>query len=273
MHSSLRTFFAGLASSSAYSESSRIPDELRRLAWQAMSHHHLGDVDDVVGAFLLRILEAERLRAPGGVTALLKLDDQSLIRILRHRLRQSAVGCGDTRRWELLKALRAHVKRCLQLEQHPSPDMPLSLLKNGRLSNELVHQSVSAVLLGDYPPPRSVRAIAGELMDIYFPAATENVLDNLAYDALNPEDEVRLDMDAETTAAEVHASLGADAGLLARRADGDTLATIAALSGTAASTTHSRLKSAESHLARVLRDSSPSTRLRTLRVLIQTAPK
>src|ERR1700722_1032219 len=107
--SELRLFLEGMQTPRG---PKRIPKTLFLLARQAIGAHQPEDVNrEAVSTWLLKLTVATRSGTPGSAHALLELDDRRLVAVVRHRLAQCALQSYPG--WQLLKALRAHVRAVL----------------------------------------------------------------------------------------------------------------------------------------------------------------
>lgn len=225
----------------------RLPEALRRLAWQAVGCGQPPDLaDDALAEFLVKLVEATRRRSPGGAQNLLDLGDGSLAAVLRFRIRQAAMSLYVE--WPLVKSLRAHVKAALDRGELPAGvDLPLTLLRHDHLAADLVRQACAAVLARKYPPPRTVAEVADALLELYFTPAPGGEVDAAA-DYVD--DDVETVHDAHVYAAQTRQLLGTEvARALGERAAGKSLREIGKRNrGQAASTLHAKLTQAQHRL-------------------------
>jgi DNA-directed RNA polymerase specialized sigma24 family protein len=158
----LRVFLRGLVTA----RPPPVPEDLLRLARGVLGPRAgAADVDDLVGEFLLRLVDATAHRRAGSAEFMLDLDDRRLRGTIRHRLRQMlAETCPGAR---LRKQLRAFVKVLLSEDRLPVPAAPpTSLYRGDRLSSELVREAMAWVLLHE-ETPRTPAGITARLMAMY----------------------------------------------------------------------------------------------------------
>jgi len=246
--SELRRFIEALASGSQIPASRRLPRALTVLARQALPGRSDEVLADTVQDLLVKILEAVRAQSAGSPDHLLCLDDTTLLAVLRHRLRQ--VACTGSR-WAAMKALRGHVKAVLGIALPLVARLPLTIIDQGRVSRPLVAEATAALLGRPDAPPRSVAAIADELLALYFSRKAE--IHGLTADVPTDttEDLVAAQYDGYVEARKIERVLGTDLSrVLGQRAAGHSLRAIAAsCGGVAISTIHARLRTAERRLA------------------------
>jgi hypothetical protein len=244
--SELRGFLLRLVEGSS---SARLPPLLRSLTRQALrSAQSEESVDDTLGAFLLRLVEATQVQSAGSAARLLLLDDRALVRVVRYRLRQ--VACEQYPRWALVKSLRALVRRALSRQLPVQVEMqPETLLAGDRLCSRRVAEAVGHTLGQSDPPPRTVVQVSERLMHIYFPVGVPLDLDGEPAND-DVEEEVATRLDASVVAARFQSILGRElTTLVALRHRGKTLREVADWQRLGSVTTaHARLREAETRL-------------------------
>ncbi len=121
-------------------------------------------LDGFIGLFFERhVLDDVRRRE------LLALDDDALVRALKHRFRQVVAGAADDHQaWH---ALSAHVREALQSLSGPGGSFPPAIQTKQGFSGIAVEQAVAALWLewGRAPSPREATA---ELVNRYLKAST-----------------------------------------------------------------------------------------------------
>jgi DNA-directed RNA polymerase specialized sigma24 family protein len=220
---------------------SSIPEDLRGLARGVLGRRAgPAEVDDLLGEFLLRLVEATRRSRAGSAVALLQLSDTAIRASIRHRLRQVlAETCPGARP---RKQLRAMVKAVLAHDlAEPPACAPNTLYRGDRLCAALVRDAVAWMHAQDDRPARTVQVVAARLHDLYF--GGDQHRDEPVQASF--EDEVLRGLDAPQLALDLHHHLGPDlrrvAGL---RAGGAELKTIAEDQQVAVSTAHQRVATA-----------------------------
>ena len=242
------------------------PEELRVLARGVLGGRSPTEAEDLLGDFLLRLVEATRHNRAGSAVALLKLSDAGIRAAVKHRLRQVlAETCPGAR---LRKQLRAMVKAVLNQDLTVLPaSAPTSLYRGDRLSTALVRDAVAWVLAQDERPPRTVRDIAAHLQALYFEGkcvAAEPAQPSFEGDLLN-------ELDGARVAHDLQHHLGEDlARVIALRAGGAELRAIAEDQRVAVSTAHQRVASAVERLRQRARhwELEPTVMEPALRALI-----
>lgn len=149
-----------------------IPRVLNSLARQVLGSADVDDVQDLVSATLLDLLE--RGRQAGGVGQILLLDDHALPRAVRRRMVQVRARQYGSKS-KVVKSLRAHVRDALLGELPPAEGLPVSLMAGDRLCSRLVRQAVAQVLAQPDAPAREPRAVAGCLWSLFFEGRNEDI--------------------------------------------------------------------------------------------------
>lgn len=224
----LRSFLAALVGRGA--PASRLPPELHRLA-AGVVHGDREAARDLVGAVVLDLLE--RRGQAGSVERLLELGDHELRGALRRRcLQVRAASFGSRSR--TVKALRGHVAASLEAELPVVEALPLTLVVGDRLNGRLVREAVAFLLVQPDAPPREPKAIASELLSLYFTARADDVRAAAHGDGdAGHEDLVLRHADTDRHVDRLRNRLGHDlARVVGLRAQGRTLGEI----GTASST-------------------------------------
>lgn len=230
----LRSFFAALAQRGIGPTS--IPAELNRIA------RHLGrggddaEVDDVVGDFLLRLIEATRRSTSGSAEFLADLDEQQLRAVVRHRMRQ--VVAERSPRRHLVKQLRDAVRRVVARGLPPVPaSPPVSLMHNDKLHAGRVADAVAWSRNGeDAAGPQSIAGIAERLCETYFHTTVSGLSE-----ATEPATDVD-PVDIKKVVSRLRAELDADLLQAARaRLRDRSLGEISTMAGIAVSSAHARV--------------------------------
>jgi hypothetical protein len=190
------------------------------------------------------------------VQDLLKLEDQRLRAVVRHRLRQ--LWAEQCPRWKLVKAIREHVQAALRLPELDVDVLPLTVLDQGRIRLDLIREAVSWLKSKSLPRSCSGKELASRIIELYFPADVRPVgVDGLVIH--HGEEDLIAALDAPILVKRLEEDLGpGTCHMLKRRIEGATLGELACESKVAISTIHSRLAKAV-ELARVqLRPASTS---------------
>lgn len=162
--SALREFLLGLVEGVS---ARKLPAVFRSLARRTLGSAPSEEaIDDVVSAFLLKLVEATQRNSPGSARNLLLLEDAPLLRVVRYRLKQ--VACEQYPRWGLVKSLRAQVRRAMA-EKLPTgvETLPETLLSADRLCSIRVAEATAFVLGQPDPPRRTVPDVSEHLSLIH----------------------------------------------------------------------------------------------------------
>lgn len=232
MTATLQGFFILLASGA---QPTAFPVALRRIAsrvlWQPMADF---DLDDLVGEFLLRVVEATRRGGSGSAQLLVGLEEPELHALTRFRMRQIVAERSGARR--AVKQLRDAVRRAQEVGLPPPGEaLPPSIFAKGRLHGPSVAAAVAVVVTtADAPVASDVAGIVDRLQELYVwpgvPAFEPHTV------------EVEAMLDAGSCVEQLRTSLTSiDFGLLRRRLAGESLAAIAASEGAAVSTAHGQV--------------------------------
>lgn len=229
---SLVVFFSALA---AGSHPQAIPRDLRRVA-RGLFHQGADEAEDLVGDFLVLVLDATRRGLAGSAAHLLHLGEPALRAVVRHRMQQLLAQRSPCRK--IAKQLRDAVRRALRVGLPNAPaDPPTSLVVNDKLSMPLIADAVAYVLTrDDAPSSTDANAIADRLRDIYFGGS--KVQGDQRDTSMSADDQVA----ASVLAKRIRATLDADLlEVLRGRVGCETLEEIARAQHTACSTAHGRL--------------------------------
>ncbi len=244
---SLRSFFAAVVHGGT--GPTTIPVELKRIARQVLRAGDDAEVDDVVGDFLVRLIEATHRGTSASAKFLVDLDEVQLRAVVRHRMQQVIAERSPHR--HLVKQLRDAVRRVSLRGLPPARDSaPLSLMKNDKLHTAHVAAAVAWILhREDAPQLDDIAGVAERLREAYFTSTTMPF--NSPTEAVADIDLV----DVQKVVTKLRAELDADM-LEATRARlrDRSLGEISATAGIAVSSAHARVARAATAVRAIIED-------------------
>lgn len=246
--SPLRSFFAALAAPHGLGPKT-LPVELRSIARRLLRNSDGMEAEDVVGDFLVRLVEATRRCTSGSAAFLVNLEEPQLRAVVRHRMGQIVAERAPQR--QLVKQLRDAVRRAIAqgLPSRPAA-APCSLMLNDKLSTALVAEAAAwFVDQANGPNAEDVAATAARLRDAYFGAAPGRVPSSVELQSVADV------VDVKQLASRLRSELAPDILHTVRaRLNDDSLAAIAKRAGIAVSSAHARVAKAAAEVKAIVED-------------------